>query len=79
MEPAVADRLGRRLRLVPVAGHEDRAGDAHLAGLADVELLPRSSTIFTDTVGTGGPTEVGLSTASWPEMTVATDDVSVRP
>ena len=41
--------------------------------------LPWSSTIFTDTVGTGGPTDVGLSRASWPLITVATDDVSVSP
>jgi hypothetical protein len=40
---------------------------------------PAASTIFTDTVGTGGPTEVGLSRASCPLITVATDEVSVRP
>ena len=81
VQPAVGvDGLGGGLGLVPVAGHEDRAGDADLAGLADAERrCRRSSTIFTDTVGTGGPTEVGLSMASWPEITVATDDVSVRP
>ena len=41
--------------------------------------LPCSSAIFTATVGTGGPTEVGLSMASWPPIAVATDEVSVSP
>jgi hypothetical protein len=31
------------------------------------------------TVGTGGPTDRGLRTASAPLFTVATDDVSVSP
>jgi hypothetical protein len=41
--------------------------------------LPTGSVILRRTVGTGGPTDVGRSMASWPEITVATDEVSVRP
>ena len=48
VQPAVGiDRLGGGLGLVPVAGHEDRAGDAHLAGLARRRASsPSASTIF---------------------------------
>ena len=41
--------------------------------------LPLPSMTWISTVGTGGPTDVGLRTASSPEFTVATDDDSVRP
>src|SRR5581483_1508435 len=41
--------------------------------------LPSASRILISIVGTGGPTEVGLSMASCPEIAVATDDDSVRP
>jgi hypothetical protein len=40
---------------------------------------PSSSTMRNSTVGTGGPTDHGLRTASSPEITVATDDDSVSP
>jgi len=41
--------------------------------------LPWASRIASSSVGTGWPTELGLSTASLPEMAVATDDDSVSP
>ena len=41
--------------------------------------LPLSSRMASSRVGTGWPTDVGLSMASCPPMAVATDDDSVRP
>ena len=41
--------------------------------------LPAASRILSSSVGTGCPTEVGFSTASRPEIAVATDDDSVKP
>ena len=34
VQPAIADRLGRQLGLVPVAGHQLRPPDDHFAGIA---------------------------------------------
>ncbi len=52
----------------------------HLAGLALGYRVGRARRrSATSTVGTGGPTDLGLRLASSPLMTVATDDDSVSP